>query len=232
MEKIGYIIEGSGQDHTLPFNSFYVMQSICGEHTKLGWSANLERRRAELSVQYRPMEMVVVYDGTPANGKAPKTLAKKIERMGLNFLTRLGFNGYLTDANGEDGFEWFENVPNEILAECICHAEHAASKEIEYQEFGKNAPRKATVKVITNGIKRVQQAAQATDRLYYGVAQHGDNLFTARKKYNGQPKDWNGDLGKRVAIKSQRIHVRFSAQHPVTVCKRKRASVETALSKI
>jgi hypothetical protein len=178
------------------------------------------------------MEMNVVYDGTPADSKSPKTLAKKIERMGKNFLTRLGFNGYLTDRHGEDGFEWFENVPNEILAECICHAEQAANRKVEYQEFGKNAPRKATVKVVTNGIKRVQQAAQANDRLYYGVAQHGDNAFTIRKKYNGQPKDWNGDLGKRVAIKSQRIHVRFSAQRPVTVCKRKRASVETALNKL
>jgi len=234
MKKIGYIIEGSGVDFTLGFKVFYVMQSVCGKITKLGVTNNIERRRAELSQQYQ-IEFVVVYDGTPANKKAPKTKAVKIERMGKNHLTRLGFNGYLTDRHGEDGFEFFENVPNERLASLICQAEHAASKSIEYQQFAEYAPRKRTVDVVVNAIKLVQKVAQEAGRVYYGVAQWGGQRNangSVKPRNGGQPKDWNGDIGWKSAIKSGRIHVRFEAQRTVTVCKRKRASVETALASL
>jgi hypothetical protein len=233
MKKIGYIIENSGKDFTLGFKVFYVMQSVCGKITKLGVTNNIERRRAELSQQYQ-IEFAVIYDGTPASKRAPKTKAVKIERMGKNLLTRLGFNGYLTDRHGEDGFEFIENVPNEKLASLICQAEHAASKSIEYQQFAKFAPRQRTIDVVLNAIKLVQKVAQEAGRMYYGVAQWGGTSGKARlnKKYGGQPKDWNGDTGRKVAIRSGRIHVRFQAQHPVTVCKRKRASVETALASL
>jgi len=233
MKKIGYIIENSGKDFTLGFKVFYVMQSVCGKITKLGVTNNIERRRAELSQQYQ-VEFAVIYDGTPANKKAPKTKAVKIERMGKNHFTRLGYNGYLTDRHGEDGFEFFENVPNEKLASLICQAEHAASKSIDYSQFAKFAPRQRTIDVVLNAIKLVQKTAQEAGRMYYGVAQWGGTGGGARlnKKYGGQPKDWNGDTGRKVAIRSGRIHVRFQAQHPVTVCKRKRASVETALASL
>jgi hypothetical protein len=208
---------------------FYVFQSLCGQFTKLGWTNNIERRRAELSLQYQ-IELAVIYVGIPKNGKPPKTLAHKTERMGKNFLTRLGFNGYLTDRHGEDGFEWFENVPNETLATLIIQAQVAADKKLNYQEFAKYAPRKQTVTTIITSIELVQKTAQGTSRLYYGPAQFGPYMKgKVNKKYGGQPKDWNGDLGKRVAITPKRVHVRFTADHQRLVCSRKRASVETAL---
>jgi len=230
-KHIQYIIKGSGKDHTLPFNVFYVMQSKENPHrfTKLGWTNNIERRRAELSTQYQ-LEMAVVYDGTPTNGNAPKTAAIDIERMGKNFLTRHGLNGYFTDRYGKNGYEWYESVPNETLATLIINAEVATWKEVEFHEFANYAPRKTTIEVTIASIELVQKTAAGTSRLYYGVAQHGIWLKgRVNKKYGGQPKDWNGDLGRRVVVRpTQRISIQFEAQHP-RLCKTKKASVQTAL---
>ena len=231
-KHIGYVIEGSGQDLTLPFRVFYVMQNVEGTLTKLGYTNNIERRRQELSIQYQT-EMVVVYDGTPLNGKAPATVAKEIERAAKNELSRKGYNGYLVDRYGEAGFEWFHNVPNEVLAELICQAENAASQKVKLHEFGTFAPPQKTKSVIENGIKLVQETAAEEGKLYYGVAQHGTwARGRVNKKYSGQPKDWNGDLGKSVAIKGQRIHIRFSATKTPSVCKVKKATSRTALHKM
>ena len=231
-KHIGYIIEGSGKDMTLSFRVFYVMQNVEGTLTKLGYTNNIERRRQELSLQYAT-EMVVIYDGTPSSGKAPKTVAKDIERSAKNELSRKGYNGYLVDRYGEPGLEWIHNVPNGELAELICQAENAANQKVKLHEFGVFAPRQKTKSIIENGIKLVQETAKQEGRLYYGVAQFGEwSRGHVNKKYNGQPKDWNGDLGKSVAIKGQRIHIRFSASKTPSVCKVKKATSQTALHKM
>jgi len=227
-KHIQYIIEGSGKDQSLPFNVFYIMQSRCRKYTKLGWTNNIERRRAELSTQYQ-VQMFVVYDGTPANGKTPPTTAQDTERMGKNFLARHGLNGYFTDRWGNNGYEWFENVPNKTLATLIINAQVCTWKQVELHEFANYAPRQRTVDVTVASIELAQKTASEANRLYYGVAQHGEwRQGRINKKYNGQPKDWNGDLGKRIAIRPQRVHVSFNAQHPA-FCVRKKASVKTAL---